>query len=286
MKSLLLGQYGIGDHLSNILPMARALSRRGDIVHGVLHNLHGYRLMRETPFFDSLTRLPHCDYEDQASMIGVLGELAGTFPHYDRVYATSDALREFVRETVDARWLANLVDPNPSIDVNQYRPVYQLSRFGVAYEDGWDRVAIDWYREFHRDFQCGPTSILLNLRSSRRERSYGRAAEVRALLESRGFDVREPDAQVDIRTNMHLVHQCRSVLTTDTATFWMARSLGRPVSVVLGGSCCSPGEEERRLGSLNLVSHAFCGMDAIPPMAIVERFLAAWPADDRPDSLA
>ena len=107
----------------------------------------------------------------------------------------------------------------------QYRSKFHLETFELEYED-WS-VDIDWYKEYYKDFKCDDHTVVLNCCSFEECRTYKKQHELKQIFTSNGFDVRDVDFELDIRTNMHLMHQAKYIVTTDTATYWMAKSLGK-----------------------------------------------------------
>ncbi len=279
-KVMIWGHWGTGDHISVTLPLARTLARQGNIVHGVFHNLNAYRLMRETSCFDTCFMLPNYyaeDYEDEFSMSQTFSDMAQLFPRYEAVYATSHAVYHLIREVADTSLLSNFVKLNyaDSTTSTVSRTKFTLGEFGQEGCDEDIKLDIDMYKDYYLDFDCKGNSVLLNSVAKGTFRTYHRHNEVKETLLREGFDVKELDYNVDIRKNMHLVHQVKYILTTDTVVVWMAKALGKTPYVFLSEGMGRFGpSKEFDLGVSNIVSW-YHNINQIPPQEIVDGFIKA-----------
>lgn len=261
MKVLVFGQDAIGDHISNVLPTAKALHEVGHKVDGVFHNLHGYRLMRETPYFETCLML------NGRSEDG-FRDIVEWFAEYDSVYICSKKDYDLIHMWADPK---NVV-PRKDIEEVLYQPASKLKELGLEYQEGFIDLNIDWYQEHYENFNCSNSSVLLSC-TSKPYKSYNRVDELKNLLESKGFDVRIPDITKDVRTNMHLVNQVGYVIAIDSFLMWAAQSLGKPTYLIIHqGKDKHRRSWEVRSGIKNIAPW-YDTMDDIPPEVIVENFI-------------
>ena len=257
MNVLLVGPtYGIGDHITTTLIIARNLSATSR-VHGLFFNTEGYHLMRQTPYFSS------CILAKKTNCL----DIARSFCLYDKVIISQKVYQDFMG--VDVELLKN-VTMHSDYEVNQYRPDRICQQYDV--EDPNIDLDIKWFDEFYKDFQCTNKTILLNCKSIFSDRTYHRMEDVANLLASK-FDVRLFDLSKDIRVNIHLINQARYVLTTDTSTYWIARALGKEPYVFLCPATYPNYSPEVALGTDNIVSNNHNDIDEIEPDEIVSGFL-------------
>jgi len=186
------------------------------------------------------------------------------FEDYDKVYVTN---------SYEAKGVTRRV-----VDVT-YRPVMKLAEYGEEFRPEYMRLNIDWYKDFYKDFQCGPNSVLLNTVANAPFRTYTRP--LKPELEKLGFEVFEFNLDSDIRENMHLINQVTHVLSVDTSTQWLARCLGKTPHVFMSRDMGDfhffmsrfdfEEEVEIRCGLKNLVPW-HDRLDDIEPSLIAERF--------------
>lgn len=273
MKTLIIGQVGIGDTFTNTFPLAQVA--KNGLLHGLFHNEASYRLARETPFFDACIPLPYLytpTDNNAAAVVEVFQDAAKLFPQYDRVYLTSAWALDFMARAASPELLVNIVPWKETAD--GYRPIRQLEKFGFEFHQHLLDVDINWYAKFYRDFKCSNRSVLFEPSSYERVRNYRWADYVVELLEHEGFEIHRFDYNLDIRTNMHLVHQVRHVLTTDTAAVWMARALGKEPHIFIAGGQGKfhLRQQVLRINCRNIVPW-YDNINEIPPEEIVEGFL-------------
>lgn len=278
MKVLIWGHWGIGDHISVTLPLARTLKQQGFVTHGVFHNLSAYRLMRETNCFDVSIMLPDYyanDYKDEKYMSEVFSDVVKMFPRYDRVYATSMAVYWHLTQKVKPALRTNLVEQIYPEDepTTLSRTPFKLGQVSLKGNEKDILIDISIYRRYFADFNCRENSVLLNSTAKGRFKTYLKHNEVKTLLTSKGFDVREFDYNDDIRKNMHLVNQVRHILTTDSAPYWMGKALEKTPHVYLseGRGYFGP-RMETELGTKNIVKW-YRDINEIPPQEIVDGFV-------------
>ncbi len=271
MKVLVFGQNAIGDHISNVLSIGRALYEAGHEVDGVFYNIHGYQLLRETPYFNACVLL-----NDRSK--DVFRDIAKWFSEYDKVYISSDKDDDLFWMWVESHLLENVVAHKlvePITPVERFRPILKLEELWLEYQPGYINLQINWYQDYYENFQCGANSVLLSHTSKELHKSYSHVNDLRDLLTEAGFDVRFVDITKDVRTNMHLVHQVAHVLTVDTFILWAAKSIGKePYIFIDQGENGRRRVYESRLGARNIVPW-YDKMDDIPPEVIAEGFINA-----------
>lgn len=277
MKVLVIAPSSNGDNISNALPVARVLSENHE-VHGVFTCVNGYRLLRETPFFDRKIiigdwKAGELSEDPSSDVVDVFDDLQHMFPDYDKVYFTNVHEHAFFRKRGDKSLWTNVVkqlgfEGRPNAP---FRPILKLKDLGLEYKSGYIELDISWYDQYRKDFQCGPNSVLLHCESSKDSRTYRRPQELAVCLERSGFDVRAFDIEEDVRTNLHLVHQVAHVLTVDTFALWMAKCLRKEPYVFVREYRV---DRVGLLGCENLVPN-YEKINHVPPELIAERFVKA-----------
>lgn len=234
MKVLVVGRTEIGDTISNTLPIIRVLKEQGHTIHFVGQTLTTLRLILNFPYVDYCW--PVCDKADLPNII----------EPYDIVYTCAGAVLEVIGS------FENVVKFQESPEIF-YRPEKQLANIGLKFRDELRLIDLAWYRDYYKDFECKSNSVLLNCESDGLSRVYRKGAELKVYLEDKGFDVREFDTSIDIRTNLHLVHQAPYILTVDTSTLWMARALAKEPYMILSEDAYPKEVYRQRLRCENIV---------------------------------
>lgn len=237
MKVLTCSDNALGNAISDLLPLLSIWKRRNATIHGILRNKHAYRLFRETPYFDRI--LPLYDKDDLWH--DLIKDVPQWFEDYDKVYV------------VNNRQMPG-VEKSEKVPVD-YRPAMRVAEYGELFSPEDILLDINWYQKYYKDFKCHSKTVLLNTQSTSFHRCYTRP--LKEELAKLGFDVREFNYRRDIRENLHLVHQAAHILTVDTSTMWLARTLGKVPYVFMAresGTLPAFGPNtEKRHGLKNLI---------------------------------
>lgn len=259
MKSLILMDAdAIGDHISHALTIARKINDKSD-VYLLTSNTNGYKLLKQTPYFKS------CILCDNMNKIGDLTNVANSFGLYDEVFIPMKRAWDNFKD------LPNITNVVKKDWIKEgYRPFKILKEYGFT--DQFEvQLNIDWYKYFYEDFKCSSNTVLVNGTSHQSKRTYNNIKEVIKRLKD--FDVRTIDCNKDIRTNLHLINQCKYILTTDTSTLWIAKSLNKNPYVFL----CNAEFDynlELALGVKNIINDNLClNINDISVDQIVDGFL-------------
>lgn len=274
-KILLLANRGLGDHVAS-LSVAKELSKKNN-VHCVFSNRNGFNLLKQTPYFHNCTISKDAEVEfdsngdmDLLKMQVKMSRIVETFPLYDKVYVNRPGYLRGALRTIPTELQANVVVPHAPYNKNIFRPLAMAKEFGFQTQD--ISLRMEWYEEYYQDFQCGENSVLLNCQSAYSNRTYVEKDAIKAILSDRGFDVRELDCATDIRTNIHLIDQVRHIVTTDTSTLWLAKSVGKQPYVFIPEHDIPIERMERILAVKNIVGR-YRDINLIPPAEIVDGFV-------------
>ena len=277
-KALLLANTGLGDHVALTMPLAREIHKTHK-VHCLTHNKHGYRIIRHLSCLESCIQTNNLSMDylfgwelDEKLVSEKLTDVARLFSNYDKVYVALQSLYERLYQYVDNNLLSNVVQRMSVI--SYYRPAFILKAHGFPEGDADRSLDINLFCNYYKDFNCNHKTIILNGQSSSPLRTYDRIKEVAKLLSSQNFDVRFMNENDDIRTNLHLLNQSKYVLTTDTSTYWLAKSIGKEPHVFLCKATYKQKEDaEEMLGTKNLVQNIHSSLNQISPEEIVEGFI-------------
>ena len=274
-KILLLANRGLGDHVSSIV-IAKNLSK-GNYLHGIFSNLHGFNLIKQTPYLSSYSLLdvnieflPSGDV-DFTKMKKKLSPIVEIFPLYEEVYVCRPGFLRSILKMFPINLQKNVVTPFANYNKNIFRPLAMANEFGFKTKD--ISLNIEWYKDYYHDFKCDKNSILLNCDSTYMNRTYIEKKSIKKELEKIGFDVREFDYSSDIRSNIHLIHQVEHIITTDTSTLWLAKALNKQPHVFLAANDLPIKKMEVILDVKNIISKKYKEINLIPPIEIVNGFL-------------
>lgn len=276
-KALIIGQFGLGDTISNTLPLVQVLKNHGYLVHGLFHNINSYHLMRETPYFDACILLASFYSATSYNMVGfkeMFKDVANIFSEYNKIYIQGGDIHEFMQKNIDDKLKENIVFHLKT--AFNYRPIEQLEKYGFIFKDSYLFLDAGWYNKHWRDFNCQQNTVLFNTQSSQHVRNYPKRKEVINLLTQKGFDVRQFDYKEDIRVNLHLLNQANYVLTTDTSSYWIAKALKKEPHVFMSRGrdlIYSPEIQELKLQTRNILKEWKFEMSDIAPEEIVEEFI-------------
>ena len=226
MKILMLGSNPIGDNLAYILPMSAVIHQEGHELDCMMPNKQIFNLFSDMPYFTNLIQVPIIGHKASEERIR---EFVEFLPQYDKVFVCSRGVYVRIRQIVGEELMKNIdprIEPESETD---FWPIEILGRFGIKYKYSYSRLDMNWYKPFYHDFGCKSNSVLVNTKSNVAVRTYNKGDELKWLLKKSGYDIYEVDVNQDIRYNLHLVNQVRHVLTVDTGTFWMAKSLGKEI---------------------------------------------------------
>ena len=221
MNLLIVDHFCIGDHVALVMPFCKSFYEQGHKIDCMVSNENVMKLMSHMPYFRNL--IP----QDPSIELDALKERSKLFPQYDKVYIFSRDIYKKTISVADPEVMKN-VDPRilPESETD-YWPVELFNRFQMEYKPYYILLDLDWYKDYYRNFECKRNSVLLNTQARLAFRTYNKREEVKAGLIKHGFEVREIDTTVDIRTNLFLINQVKHIITVDTSVFWMARSLGK-----------------------------------------------------------
>lgn len=278
VKILLLANKGLGDHIVS-LPVAKELSENNQ-VHCVFSNPNGFNLLKQTPYFrtSSISQDTQIEFNsngevDLPKMKVKLSRLVETFSSYDKVYVNRPGYLRTLLQSLPARLQKNVIVPFSTYNKNIFRPLAMANEFGFQSQD--ISLKCEWYKDYYHDFKCCKNSVLLNCNSSYGNRTYINKNAIKRILEDNGFDVRELDYSIDIRTNIHLFYQISHVITTDTSTLWLTKAVGKQPYVFIAEQDISIERMEIILSVKNIVGR-YKDINSIPPNEIVNGFLRAF----------
>ena len=280
-KVLILSSLALGDCVSCTLTLANNLAKTHQ-VYCITNTTTAYKLFREIPCFYCVIQSDNHrieeSYVDQKFVdvhVEKYTDLAKQFSLYDKVYLSRVSYYNHFIEFIEPSLIANLVHPI-KYDFESQPPKTRSEMtscyFGFTETD--HSININWYKHHYHDFKCLNNTVLFNGLSDQPNRTYARRDEVVQILKSSGFDVRQLDLSVDIRTNIHLINQAPYILTTDTSTFWLAKSLGKSPYVFISNSMYKNSVIQQLLGSKNIIENKG-DMNKTEPQEIVSGFLAA-----------
>ena len=247
MKSVVINsRCGIGDAVAYSFPLCRLLKEKENktVEFWQINKENLMSLARCLPYIDNIEFFYfdyEIDYSDPVKMVKefiflnkkTIERAKKTLEDADEVYLLSSASKELqiamtdmwgvTDRVIDHQFPLFLPDANTG-----YAPMYNFALVGKEYDQRYMDFDLEWFKEYHHDFQCKKNSILLNCDAAESwKRGYAQEDELRAILTDRGFDVRRFDYTIPLPTNLFLVAQVSYILTVTTSTVYLAKALNR-----------------------------------------------------------
>ena len=271
-RALLIASGGIGDFFSSIIPLAKEIEKKYEL-HCLCYNEDGHKILSCLPYFKSNLLISNIGFRKKEPDLNIaeksLTSVAKMFKNYDFVYIPFNILEKRFYQLVDASLLSKVVLQKTTS--SQYQPCLICNAYGFYEADL--SLDIDFFNHYYHKFNISANSVLVNGASNSIRKNYDRTAKLKELLSKKGFNAISLDLTKDIRENIHLIHQVKHILTTDTSTLWIAKALSKEPDVFFANTYPDGIEPEKMLRCKNLIKKLYTNINEIDPEEIVAEFI-------------